>query len=111
MLPYRHLASTFKSCLFSVSRPITSSVSRRAESSSPTTLEAEEQSPIDEERGYQDMLTQRGGGPASYKQFLEEIGHKYKFASPQLWLGGKVVEFVSYFRAVDKRAHYRTPII
>jgi hypothetical protein len=89
MLPYRRLAPAFKSCLFSVSRPITSSVPRRAESSSPTTLDT---TLNDEE---QDMLTRRDSGPASYKQFLEEIGYRYKFASPQLWLGDKVVEFVS----------------
>ena len=49
----------------------------------------------DEEGDFQNMLTQRDSGPASYRQFLEEIGYKYKFASPQLWLGDKVVEFVS----------------
>ena len=94
MLPYRCLAPAFK-CLFSISRPITSSVLRRTESSSPTTLDAEEQAPNDEEEDFQDVLTQRDSGPASYRQFLEDIGYKYKFASPQLWLGGKVVEFAS----------------
>ena len=94
MLPYRRLAPVFKSYLFSVSRPISSSVPRRAESSSPTTFDTEEE-PNDEDGDLEeDMLTQRDGGPASYRQFLEEIGHKYKFASPQLWLGDKVVEFV-----------------
>lgn len=95
MLPYRRLAPAFRSCLFSISRPFTSSVLRRAELSSPTTLDAREQAPNEEEEDYQDMLTQRDSGPASYRQFLEDIGYKYKFASPQLWLGNKVVEFVS----------------
>ena len=102
MLPYRRLASAFKSCLFSISRPITSSIPRRTESSSPTTLDTGEltldigeQAANDEEGDFQNMVTQRDSGPASYRQFLEEIGYKYKFASPQLWLGDKVVEFVS----------------
>ena len=92
MLPFRRLAPAFKSCLLSVSRPITSSVHRRAESSPPSTLEIEED---DEEDDFQDILTQRESGPASYRQFLEQIGDEYKFAAPQLWLGDKVVEFVS----------------
>ena len=98
MLPYRRLAPVFKSYLFSVSRPITSSVPRRAEPSSPTTSDTEEQTWNDEEEDlgdFQNMLTQRDSGPTSYKKFLDEIGYKYKFASPQLWLGGKVVEFAS----------------
>lgn len=94
MLPFRRLAPAFK-CLFSVSRPITSSVPRRVESSSTTTFNTEEQEQDDEEGNVQDMLTQRESGPESYRQFLEEIGSRYKFASPQQWLGNKVVEFVS----------------
>ena len=92
MLAFRRLAPAFK-CLFSVSRPITTSVPRRTESSSSTTEEQEQED--DEEGDVQDMLTERSSGPASYKQFLEEIGCRYKFASPQKWLGIKVVEFIS----------------
>ena len=67
MLPFHRLAPAFK-CLFSVSRSITSSVSRRAESSSRTTLEdTEEQEQDDEEGDVQDMLTQRDSGPASFR--------------------------------------------
>ena len=92
MLPFRRLAPVFK-CLLSVSRPITSSVHRRAEFSSP---EEQEQEPYDDEQERGDVLTERDTvGPASYRQFLEEIGHRYRFASPQKWLGNSVVEFVS----------------
>jgi hypothetical protein len=97
MLPYRRLAPAFKSCLFSVSRPITSSVPCRAKLSSPTTLDTEVEG-HDAERENNDIMNQRGtstSGPDSYRQFLDEIGLKYKFASPQLWLGRNVVEFVS----------------
>jgi hypothetical protein len=96
MLPFRRLAPVFK-CLFSVSRPITSSVHRRAEASSSTTLDTEEPEQFEEreEGDIQDMLSQRASGPASYRQFLEEIGYRYKSASPQQWLGNTVVEFVS----------------
>ena len=89
MLPFRRLAPVFK-CLFSVSRPITSSVHRRAELSS-----SEDQEPFEEGQEDEDMLTQRDKGPASYKQFLEDIGHQYKFSKPQQWLGKRIVEFVS----------------
>lgn len=95
MLAFRRLAPAFK-CLFSVSRPITSSASRRAELTSSTTLDTEEQEQEDDEEGdIQDMLTERDGSPESYRQFLENIGCRYKFASPQQWLGNKIVEFVS----------------
>lgn len=94
MLPFRRLVPAFKSCLFSVSRPITSSVPRRVESSSPTALDTEEEDPLASD-DFQDTMSERDSGPASYKQFLEDIGYKYKYASPQLWLGNKVVEFVS----------------
>jgi len=113
MFPYRRLAPTFKSCLVSVARPIAStsnvmqrrglifSVPRRAELPSTAALEAGEQASsdaVDEDNEFRELMTQQRGndtGPASYRQFLEEIGHKYKFAAPQLWLGNKVVEFVS----------------
>lgn len=109
MLPYRRLASTFKSCLLPV-RPIAStsnvmqrrglisSVPRRAEPPSATSVEQATGDTVDEDNEFRDMMTQQRGndtGPSSYRQFLEEMGHKYKFASPQLWLGNKVVEFVS----------------
>jgi hypothetical protein len=93
MLSFRRLSPAFR-CLFSISRPITSSVPRRAEPSSSTTWDTEEQV---QEGNVQDMLSKResASGPTSYKQFLEDIGYKYKFSSPQRWLGVKVVEFVS----------------
>lgn len=94
MLPFRRLAPAFR-CLFSVSRPISSSVCRRNESTTLNADEQEQEQDDDEEGDIQEALTERNSGPASYKQFLEEIGYRYKFASPQQWLGGKVVEFVS----------------
>lgn len=98
MLPYLRLAPTFKPFSASNMMRLISSTPRRAKPPSSTTLDAREQASNDEEdTEFRDMMTQQGNdtGPASYRQFLEEIGHRYKFASPQLWLGNKVVEFVS----------------
>ncbi|KAF8808017.1 hypothetical protein BYT27DRAFT_7190108 [Phlegmacium glaucopus] len=107
MFPYRRLAPAFKSCLLSVARPVAStshvmqrrglisSVPRRAEPPSTTSAEAREQASNeaeDEDNEFRELMTQQRGnesGPASYRQFLEEIGHKYKFSAPQLWLGNK----------------------
>ncbi|KAF4611978.1 hypothetical protein D9613_004120 [Agrocybe pediades] len=71
-------------------RPITSSISRRAEVSETIAQENE----IDEELPQiEDMATQNEGentekGPATYREFLEKIGNKYKFTNskPRNWL-------------------------
>lgn len=64
----------------------------------PTTVDAEEQAAVAGNAEFANVISQQRGddtGPASYRQFLEEIGYKYKFASPRLWIGNEVVEFVS----------------
>lgn len=109
MIPYRRLVPTFKSCVFSVARPVAStsyvmqrrglisSVPRRA--GMVETGEQASSGAMDEDSEFREILTQQRGndtGPTSYRQFLEEIGYKYKLAAPGLWLGNKVVEFVSW---------------
>ena len=129
MFPYRRLASTFKSCVFSVARPVASasnvmqhrglisSAPRRAELPSSPTSDVGEQASndsVDEDMDLSDLMTEQRGndtGPASYRQFLEEIGYKYKFASPQRWLGNRIVEFVHSFHADDRIVHHRTSVI
>ena len=124
MFPYRRLAPGFKPCLLSVARPVAStsyvmqrrglmsSVPRCTEPPSTTSVEAGEHASrgaMDEDNQFREMMTQQGNdtGPASYRQFLDEIGSKYKFAAPGLWLGDKVVEFVSHsFHAGDRSVHY-----
>lgn len=82
-------------------RGFISSAPRYAKPPSSTALDVGEQASndaVDEDTAsFSEMMTQQqaGSGPASYRQFLEEIGHKYKFASPQLWLGNNVVESIS----------------
>jgi hypothetical protein len=82
-------------------RGFISSASRHAEPPSSTAFDVEEQAlndAVDEDTdSFSEIMThqQAGTGPASYRQFLEEIGNKYKFASPQLWLGNNVVESIS----------------
>ena len=112
MFSYRRLVPTLKSCLLSGARPVAStsnvvqrrglvsSVPRRAEPSPVTPVEGEggeeQVSNNDMDTNLSNLMTQGDEtGPASYRQFLEEIGYKYKFASPQQWLGNEVVESVS----------------
>lgn len=105
MFCYRRLAPTFKSCLLAMSRPVASTsnvIQRRGLISSTTVMDAGEQvsnSTTDEDDQFGNIMNQQQGndGPSSYRQFLEEIGYKYKFASPQKWLGNEVVEFVYQF--------------
>ena len=98
ILHMHRLASAFRSGFCCAVRPrISSSIflARRALSQelSSETLAADvipEPDPVDEFE--QESIEEGDETPRSYRAFLEKIGFQYRFASPQNWLGQRVVK-------------------
>jgi len=88
--PARSVTSTSTAILC---RSIAASASRHA-SEAPPTDEAVESESFGNVAA-EPMAEEGGETPRSYRQFLQQIGHQYRYASGKSWLGGDVVK---YFR-------------
>ena len=99
------LSSAFGPCLRSLTRPVAStSIPRRAISASAphnarySTPLPEPETAIgepDEDMKIDEAMATEGNGersdiPTSYKEFLEKVGEKYRYAKPQHYLGATV---------------------
>ena len=46
------------------------------------------------------MAEEGGETPRSYRHFLQQIGHQYRYARPRSWLGGDVVKYSVFGAAI-----------
>jgi hypothetical protein len=87
----------------STSRGIASSASRFSDlgPTPPTPEEAEVLAGLERKEPLREKDARSMGNDenqdSTYRKFMEQVGEKYKYAKPQNWLGGKVVEFVLCF--------------
>ena len=103
MLSSLRLVPALRPCLPSTSRGIASSASRFSElgPTPPTPEEAEALAGLESGEPVKERDARFKGDDENreptYRKFMEEVGEKYKYAKPQNWLGGQVVEFVLCF--------------
>lgn len=114
---HRHLSSSLRPCLRPLSRPLasTSSVIRRRGIASSLSRRAESPAAFEEtsnETTDEDLLLQpdadSSAGPASYREFMEKIGHRFQYASPLAYLGD-TVEFVLFTPRRDRNLIHSHP--